>query len=92
MDLPVKSKARTANGIFMGNKKDWLHFGVLDKLTKMIHLWVFKHVPNWIETAEVFLRDIFRHHGFPKVITADRGTQFTSPVWEELLKFFGTEN
>jgi len=63
-----------------------------DKLTKMIHLWVFKHVPNWIETAEVFLRDIFRHHGFPKVITADRGTQFTSPVWEELLKFFGTEN
>jgi len=41
-----------------------------DKLTKMIHLWVFKHVPNAIETAEVFLRDIFRHHGFPKVITA----------------------
>jgi len=54
-----------------------------DKLTKMINLIGFKHVPNATETADTFLREIYRLHGFPKIVT--------SQVWKELLKFFGTE-
>jgi len=62
-----------------------------DRLTKMIHLVGFKHVPTAIDTARAFLKKVYRLHGFPKVITTDRGTQFTSRVWEELLDFFGAE-
>jgi len=58
----------------------------------MIHLIKFKHVLNANETANVFLKEIYRLHGFPKVVTTDRGVQFTSQVWKELLEFFGTEN
>jgi len=57
----------------------------------MIHLIGFKYVPNTTETADAFLREIYRLHGFPKVVTTDRGVQFTSQVWKELLEFFGTE-
>lgn len=58
------------------------------RLTKMIHLIGFKHVPNAIETAKVFLENIFRLYEFPKVITTDRGSD---KFLEELLKFIGIE-
>jgi len=57
----------------------------------MIHLIGFKHVPNANETADAFLREIYGLHGFPKVVTTDRGVQFTSQIWKYLLEFFRTE-
>ena len=39
----------------------------------MIHLIGVKHVPNANETADTFLKEIYRLHGFPKVVTTDRG-------------------
>ena len=49
-----------------------------DKLTKMIHLKGFKHLPNANKTADAFLKKFYRLHGFLKVVTTDRGTLFTS--------------
>jgi len=62
-----------------------------DKLTKMIYLIGFKHVPNATETADAFLREIYRLHVFPKVVTTNIGVQFSSQVWKELMEFFGIE-
>jgi len=42
----------------------------------MIHMIEYKYVPN--ETAEAFLKEIYKLHGFPKVVTTDRGVQFTT--------------
>jgi len=87
----VKCKIRTENGFIKETKRTGCILVCYDKLTKMIHLTGFKHIPTAIETASAFLKDVFRLHGFPKVITTDRGTQFTSQVWGELLEFFEAE-
>jgi len=57
----------------------------------MTHLIGFKHLPNINETSDSFLKEIYRFHGFPKVVITDRGTQFTSYLWKELLEFFETQ-
>jgi len=62
-----------------------------DKLTKMIHLTGFKHLPTARESARAYLRDVFKLHGFPLGITTDRGTQFTSQLWKKLMEFFNVE-
>jgi len=90
-DLPVKCRIRTDEGYVWEMKREVCILVYCDKLTKMIHLIGLKHVPNANETADVFLREIYRLHRFPKVVTTDRGVQFTSQVWKELLEFIGTE-
>jgi len=90
-DLPVKGRVRTEEGTTITTLRTGCIMVCCDKLTKMIHLVGFKHVPTAIDTARAFLREVYRLHGFPKIITTDRGTQFTSKVWEELLDFFGAE-
>ena len=90
-DLPVKCRTRTEDGYVWETKRAGCILVCCDKLTKMIHRIGFKHVPTANETANSFLKEIYRLHGFPKVVTTDRGVQFTSQVWKELLEFFGTE-
>ena len=90
-DLSVKCRIRTDSGYTWETKKAGCILVYCDKLTKMIHLIGFKHVPNATETADAFLREIYRLHGFPKIVTTDRGVQFTSQVWKELLEFFDKE-
>ena len=51
---------------------------VVDKLTKASN---FIHVKSTYKTnaiAKIFMKEIFRLHGFPKAIISDRDTKFTS--------------
>ena len=86
-DLPVRNKR--------GQEPTTLRTGCImvcsDTLTKMIHLVGFKKVPNSYETAQAFLMNVFRLHGFPIQITTDRGVQFTSKLWEDLMRIFKIE-
>jgi len=79
-DLPVRCRTRTEDGYVWKTKRAGCILVCCDKLTKMIHLIGFKHVPNANENANAFLKEIYRLHGFPKVVTTDRGVQFTSQV------------
>jgi hypothetical protein len=36
------------------------------------------------ETADLFLREVFRHHGLPSSIVSDRDPRFTAKFWEAL--------
>ena len=90
-DLPVKCRIRTNNGYNWEMKRAGCVLVCCDKLTKMIYLIGFKHVPNATETADAFLREIYRLHVFPKVVTTNIGVQFSSQVWKELMEFFGIE-
>jgi len=73
MDLPVKNHgwrevlAETEELI----KKTGCIMVCNDRLTKMIHLVGFRHVPTAKETAVAYLQNIFKLHGFPKEITTD---------------------
>ena len=51
---------------------------VSDHLTKMIHLTPCSDVPSADLTARLLLNNVFRYHGFPKIIVSDHGSQFSS--------------
>ena len=42
-----------------------------------------------INIADIFLKEIFRLHGIPKVIISDQDVKFTGNFWRSL--FFGLE-
>ena len=56
-----------------------------DKLTKMVHLFAFPGVPTANEAAIGFLKSVFYLHGLPNEIITDRGSQFTSEMWKEIM-------
>jgi hypothetical protein len=58
----------------------------VDRFTKMAHF-----IPTTVhvtaeETANLYLRHVFKHHGLPKDIVSDRGPQFVSRLTTALLK------
>jgi hypothetical protein len=57
---------------------------VKDRLTKQAHYIPCHKSIDGSETASLFIREIFRHHGFPKTIVSDRGPQFVSKFWKRL--------
>ena len=64
---------------------------VVDRFSKMIHLIPFKKIPDAKETAKAFMENIYRLHGLPKDIYTDRGSQFTSTLWQELMEMLGVK-
>ena len=63
-----------------GNDSDWV---VVDRSSKMVHFVPCKSTVTAKETADMFIREIFRLHGLPKTIISDRDKLFTSKFWEE---------
>ncbi|HXN89892.1 MAG TPA: RNase H-like domain-containing protein, partial [Candidatus Sulfotelmatobacter sp.] len=58
----------------------------VDRFTKMAHF-----IPTTVqvtaeETAHLYLRHVFKHHGLPLDIVSDRGPQFTSRLMSTLLE------
>ena len=43
------------------------------------------------QTAHLFFKHVFRHHGLPKVLISDRDPKFTSKFWTSLFKLMGTK-
>jgi len=66
-------------------------FVVKDRLSKQAHFIPCKKTITGEETAELFLREIFRLHGSPRSIVSDRGTQFVSTYWKRFSELLGTK-
>ena len=64
---------------------------VVDHLTKMAHAIPCRKSITAQETAQLFVKEIFRLHGLPTVIVSDRGSQFTSQFWNTLFTKLGTK-
>ncbi|KJZ68122.1 hypothetical protein HIM_12487 [Hirsutella minnesotensis 3608] len=56
---------------------------VTDRLSKSVILTPLKDITAET-TARALLRDVVQHHGVPRAIVSDRGTQFTSRLWQRL--------
>ena len=56
-----------------GNSAMWVF---VEKLSKLVHIAATKHTITAPELAEVFMREVVRHHGVPKSIISDRGSVF----------------
>ena len=42
------------------------------------------------QIVEVFCKNIYKLHGFPKIIVSDRNAKFTSSFWKEFCKQIGS--
>ena len=64
---------------------------VVDKLTKEPHFIPVKSTHKTDDIAKIFMREIFKFHGFPKAIVFDRDVKFTSNFWKVLFADLGTK-
>jgi hypothetical protein len=63
---------------------------VIDKLTKYGHFIPLKHPFSAMSIARLFLDNVYRLHGLPKVIISDRDKVFISTFWRQLFKLADT--
>ena len=59
---------------------------VVDKLSKASHFIPVKTTYKAANIADIFLKQIFRLHGVPKVIISDKDPKFTGNFWKSLFK------
>lgn len=62
-----------------------------DKLTKMVHLAPCTTAITAEGAANIFFKEVVRHHGVPRSIISDRDTRFTSDFWHSLWEQLGTK-
>jgi hypothetical protein len=55
---------------------------VIDKLSKSAHFIPVKSTYKDINIAEIFMKEVFRLHGIPKMVISDRDFKFTSTFWK----------
>ena len=64
---------------------------VVDKLTNTTHFIPIKSTHKSDNIAKIFMKEIFKLHGFPKAIVSDRDVKFTSNFWKGLFAYLGTK-
>ena len=64
---------------------------VVDKLTKATHFIPAKSTHATDDIAKIFMKEIFKLHGFPKAIVSNRDVKFTSNFWKALFADLGTK-
>jgi hypothetical protein len=65
-------------------------FVVVDRFSKMAHFIGTRMDVTAEDVADLFLREVVRHHGLPKRIVSDRDPKFTSKFWTSLFEYLGT--
>ena len=63
---------------------------VVDRLTKMTHFMPCKNESTAHDIAQLFVDNIWKHHGMPLRITTDRGPEFTNKFIAALCELVGT--
>ena len=58
---------------------------IVDKLSKRTHFIPVNSTNDAKDIAEIFYREIFKHHGLPRKIISGRDTRFTGTFWKELM-------
>jgi transposase InsO family protein len=62
---------------------------VIDSLTKRAHFIPMHTTLNAEGTALLFLKEVWKHHGTPRVVVSDRGPQFVAAFTCELYQLLG---
>ena len=63
---------------------------VVNQLTKFAHFMAIKKTDTAKQIADVFCKNIYKLHGFPKVIISDRDAKFNGKFWRYFFKQVGT--
>ena len=63
----------------------------VDKLTKMVHLHPCSNKTTSSDLVDIFMSEVFRHHGVPLKIISDRDPKIVAQMWREVMKLLGTK-
>lgn len=63
---------------------------IIDKFTKYGHFIPMAHPYTALSVAQLFVDNIYKLHGLPKVLISDRDKVFTSALWQQLFKLTDT--
>ena len=66
-------------------------FVVIDKLSMAAHFIPMKSTYKAMNIADIFLKEIFRLHGIPKVIISNRDVKFIGNFWRYLFSGLETQ-
>lgn len=64
-------------------------FVIVDRLSKAAHFLPLKHPFNAKNVANLFVKAVVRHHGFPQSIVSDRDKTSLSHFWTKLFHYAG---
>ncbi|GMG18058.1 unnamed protein product [Phytophthora fragariaefolia] len=67
--------------------------GILDfvcRLSKMVRLAAVRKSVTAPQVAQLFVDNVFRHHGLPEAFVSDRDPRFVSHFWHHLFRLLGT--
>jgi len=76
-------------GLLVSEGKDKIFIAV-NRLTKYAHFIAMKKSDSAKQIAEIFCKNIYKLHGFPKVIVSDRDAKFKGNFWKALFNNIGT--
>lgn len=63
----------------------------MDRLIKVAYFIPVKTTYNGAKLAELYMDNIIRLHGVPKIISSNLGPQFTSRFWDSIHELLGTK-
>lgn len=63
---------------------------VVSKLTKYAHFLRMQKSDSTKQIIEIFYKNVYKLHGFPKLIVSDRDIKFKGNLWKEIFKHIGT--
>jgi hypothetical protein len=63
---------------------------LVDKINKASHFIPLKTTHEETNVVDIYMREVSRFHGIPKIIVSDRDPKFTSKFWKGLFKGFKT--
>ncbi|KAE8954330.1 hypothetical protein PR003_g33592, partial [Phytophthora rubi] len=69
------------------------HTGILVfvcRLSKMVGLAAVRKSVTAPQAAQLFVDNVFRHHGLPEAFVSDRDPRFVSHFWQHLFRLLGT--
>ncbi|KAE9049336.1 hypothetical protein PR001_g3411 [Phytophthora rubi] len=69
------------------------HTGILVfvcRLSKMVRLAAVRKSVTAPQAAQLFVDNVFRHHGLPEAFVSDRDPRFVSHFWQHLFRLLGT--
>jgi hypothetical protein len=64
---------------------------VVDRLSKYAHFCALQQPFTTSKVAQIFMDQVFKHHGMTHSIVSDHNPTFTRHFWQELFKIQGTE-